>query len=101
MIPPEADAEFAASLEDVLDGDARPSDVRYPAVCRDEQPMQLLKETRPPIAGTRRHPRRVDCESERAGTARIFMCGEPLSGWRHVSVRVRRTKVAWAQEVAG
>ena len=69
--------------------------------CRDEQPVQLLKDTRVPIPVAQEHPRRVDCESERAGTARIFMCGEPLSGWRHVSVRVRRTKVAWAQEVAG
>ena len=99
MIPPESDAEFAASMEDVLDVYARPYDSRHPVVCMDEQPIQLLKETRPPIAGTRRHARRVDYEYERAGTASIFMFCEPLSGWRRVSVRPRRTKVDWAQEV--
>ena len=46
-----------------------------------------------------KHPRRVDYEYERAGTASIFMFCEPLFGWRRVSVRDRRTKVDWAQEV--
>jgi hypothetical protein len=99
VIPPESDAEFAASLEEVLDVYARPYDGRYPVVCMDEQPIQLLKETRRPIAGTREHPRRVDYEYERAGTASIFMFCEPLGGWRHVSVRDQRTKVDWAREV--
>src|SRR5260370_39107073 len=65
----------------------------------DEQPVQLLKETRVPIAATTGHPGRVDYEYERAGTASIFMFCAPLSGWRQVSVRARRTKVDWAQEV--
>jgi hypothetical protein len=99
VIPPESDAEFAASMEEVLDVYARPYDVRYPVLCMDEQPIQLLKEARQPIVGTKTHPRRVDYEYERAGTASIFMFCEPLSGWRHVSVRARRTKVDWAQEV--
>jgi hypothetical protein len=67
----------------------------------DEQPIQLLKETRQPIRGTKKHPRRVDYESERAGTASIFMFCEPRPGWPQVSVRDRRTKVDWAQEVEG
>ena len=99
VIPPKADAEFAASMEEVLEIYARPYDSRYPVLCMDEQPIQLLKETRTPIAGTKEHPRRVDYEYERAGTASIFMFCEPLSGWRQVSVRDRRTKVDWAQEV--
>lgn len=98
VIPPKADAEFAASMEEVLDVYARPYDSRYPVLCMDEQPIQLLKETRTPIAATKEHPRRVDYEYERAGTASIFMFCEPLSGWRQVSVRDRRTKVDWAQE---
>ena len=99
VIPPNTDAEFAASMEEVLDVYARPYDSRFPVLCMDEQPMQLLKETRPPIAATKRHPRRVDYEYERAGTATVFMFCEPLSGWRQVTVRLRRTKVDWAQEV--
>jgi hypothetical protein len=101
VIPPEADAEFAASMEEVLDVYARPYDSRYPVLCMDEQPVQLLKETRKPIGGTKRHPRRVDYEYERAGTASIFMFCEALPGWQQVSVRDRRTKVDWAHEVEG
>jgi hypothetical protein len=99
VIPPNADAEFAASMEQVLDVYARPYDCRYPVLCMDEQPIQLLRETRVPIAGTKEHPRRVDYEYERAGTASIFMFTEPLCGWRLVSVRQRRTKVDWAGEM--
>lgn len=99
VIPPEADAEFVAGMEEVLDVYARPYDPRHPVLCMDEQPVQLLRETRVPIPATRRHPRRVDSEYERAGTASIFMFCEPLSGWREVAVRERRTKVDWAQEV--
>jgi hypothetical protein len=64
------------------------------------QPVQLLKETRTPIPATKTHAKRVDYEYERAGTASIFMFTEPLAGWREVTVRERRTKVDWAQEMA-
>ena len=65
----------------------------------DEQPVQLLKETRIAIPATRQHARRVDYEYERAGTASIFMFTEPLSGWRMVHVRQHRKKVDWALEM--
>jgi hypothetical protein len=99
VIPPEADGEFAAAMEDVLEVYARPYAARLPVLCMDEQPMQLLKETRVPIAATKDHARRVDYEYERAGTASIFLFCEPLSGWRRVSVRERRTKIDWAREI--
>ena len=100
VIPPEADGEFVAAMEEVLETYAQPYDARRPVLCMDEQPVQLLKETRVPIAATKKHPRRVDYEYERAGTASIFMFCEPLSGWRQVAVRERRTKIDWAKEVA-
>jgi hypothetical protein len=87
-------------MEWVLDTYALPYDSRCPVVCMDEQPIQLLKETRAPIAATKDHPRRVDYEYERAGTASLFMFCEPLVGWREVSVQAQRTKVDWAKEVA-
>jgi hypothetical protein len=99
VIPPEANGEFVANMEEVLETYAQPYDLRLPVVCMDEQPIQLLKETRVPIPATKKHPRRVDYEYERAGTASIFMFCEPLSGWRQVSVRERRTKIGWAREV--
>jgi hypothetical protein len=99
VIPPKADGEFVADMEQVLETYARPYDSRYPVVCMDEQPIQLLRETRVPIPATRHHPRRVDYEYERAGVASIFLFCEPLRGWRQVTVRQRRTKIDWATEV--
>jgi DDE superfamily endonuclease len=101
VIPPEADAEFVAGMEEVLDTYALPYDVKRPVLCMDEQPVQLLKETRVPIPANLRHGRRVDYEYERAGTANIFLFTEPLAGWRQVSVRATKTKADWAAEMAG
>lgn len=99
VIPPKASSEFAACMEEVLDTYAMPYDAAFPVVCMDEQPVQLLKETRVPIPASKAYPRRVDYEYERAGTACIFMFTEPSIGWRKVSVRPRRTKVDWAIEM--
>ena len=100
VIPPEADGEFVAHMEEVLDIYEKPYNPALPVICMDEQPVQLLKETRPPIPGTAKHARRVDYEYERAGTATIFMFAEPLAGWREVAVRERKTKIDWATEMA-
>lgn len=99
VIPPEQDAEFVANMEDVLDTYAAPYDPARPVVCMDEQPVQLTKETRAPIRGTKDRPKRVDYEYERAGTACIFLFAEPLAGWRQATARERRTKVDWAHEM--
>ena len=99
VIPPEANGEFVACMENVLDTYAQPYDADFPVLCMDEQPVQLLKETRVPIAATRLRPRRIDYEYERNGTASIFLFTEPLSGWRMVRVREQRTKVDWAVEM--
>lgn len=101
VIPPESDAEFVAQMEEVLEVYARPYDPLHPVICIDEQPVQLQKEKRQPIAATAKHGKRVDYEYERAGVANIFMFTEPLALWREVRVRERRTKVDWATEVAG
>lgn len=100
VIPPESDAEFVASMEEVLETYAKPYDSARPVVCMDEQPVQLLKETKVPIAATKSHPKRIDYEYERAGTASIFMFTEPLAGWRQATARASRTKLDWAIEVA-
>ena len=94
MIPPEEDAEFAACMEEVLETYERP------VVCMDEQPVQLVQETRPPLAATRERPERVDYEYGRAGTPAVFLFCEPLRGWREATTRKRRTKTDWALEVA-
>lgn len=98
VIPPKANGEFVACRENVLETYAQPYDPIFPVVCMDEQPEQLLKETRGPIAATQTHARRVDYEYERARTASVFMFTEPLPGWRSVRMRVHRTKIDWAVE---
>ena len=100
VIPPESNAEFAAHMEDVLEVYSRPYDAKVPVVCMDEQPVQLVQETREPIAATAEHPKRVDYEYKRAGVANVFMFAEPLACWRDVSVRTLKTKVDWAIEMA-
>ena len=100
VIPPEQDAEFAACMEEILETYAEAYDPKRPVLCMDEQPVQLLKETRAPIAGTKTHGERVDDEYERNGTAGIFLFAEPLSGFRQATARQRRTKKDWAIEVA-
>jgi hypothetical protein len=100
VIPPEADAEFVAHMEEVLETYEQPYDSGCPVLCMDEQPVQLIKEARPPIAATVDHPQRVDYEYERAGTANIFMFTEPLSGWREATAREKKTKIDWAREIA-
>lgn len=99
VIPPEANAEFVAGMEEVLDTYAQPYDPACPVLCMDEQPVQLLKETRTPIPATADHGKRIDYEYERAGMANIFMFTEPLAGWREVSVRQTKTKADWAMEM--
>lgn len=99
VIPPDADSEFVASMEEVLDTYEEPYNPAVPVLCMDEQPVQLHKEVRTPIPATRKRPRRVDYEYERCGMACVFMFTEPLAGWRQVNVRDRRTKTDWALEM--
>lgn len=82
IIPPECDAEFAASMEEVLETYAKPYDPKNPVLCMDEQPVQ---EVRQPTVATKKHPRGADYE--RAGVANIFMFTEPLVEWRKANGR--------------
>ncbi|WP_391483956.1 IS630 family transposase [Aeoliella mucimassa] len=100
VIPPEANAEFVAHMEDVLDVYSRPYDPCLPVLCMDEQPVQLVEEIKAPLPATRHHPKRVDYEYRRSGVAKVFMFAEPLALWRQVSVRDKKTKVDWAVEMA-
>ena len=51
MIPPKANAEFVARMEDVLDLYKRPYDPKYPVLNMDERPVQFVKEMRQPLPG--------------------------------------------------
>lgn len=99
MIPPEQNAEFVARMEDVLEVYRRPYDPQRPVVCLDEQPTQLVGETRRSIPAQPGQPERYDYEYERRGTAINFMLTEPLGGWRKVNVRETKTAIDLAQEI--
>jgi DDE superfamily endonuclease len=86
-------------MEDILEVYQRPYDPDRPVVCLDEQPTQLIAETRTPLAGEPGQPQRYDYEYERAGTANNFMVTEPLAGWRKVNVRATKTALDLAHEV--
>ena len=86
-------------MEKVLEVYKRPYDRRFPVVCMDESPKQLIRETRLPVPMSPGMPARYDYEYERCGVCNIFMAGEPLAGKRMVRVTERRTKRDWARFV--
>ncbi|WP_321572587.1 IS630 family transposase [Parafrankia colletiae] len=98
-IPPRANGEFVARMEDVLAVYARAHDPAVPVVCMDEKPYQLLAHARDPVPATPGHDLKVDSEYVRGGTCSIFVWVEPLAGRRWVNARTRRTRVDWAHEV--
>jgi DDE superfamily endonuclease len=78
-------------MEDILDLYAEPYEPRYPVVCFDESPYQLVSEVRQPLPMGPGQPRRYDDEYRREGTCNLFMFFQPVQGWRHVQVTDRRT----------
>jgi len=83
-------------MEKVLDIYKRPYDPKFPVVCMDESPRQLIRESRLPLALEPGRPARHDYEYERCGVCNIFMGCEPLAGRRLVEVSERRAKQDWA-----
>ncbi|WP_162668267.1 IS630 family transposase [Gemmata massiliana] len=90
-IPDGPRGEFVARMEDVIEVYQRPYDPKRPQVCIDEQPVQLIGETRIPLPARPGRSRRFDYEYRRNGTANLFLAFAPLVGWRHVEVTERRT----------
>lgn len=86
-------------MEDVLDLYQQPPDRRRPLVAMDEQPVQLVKETRTPLPPEPGKPLRYDYEYERAGTTNNFLFVAPLLGWRRIAVRDTKTRGDWAHEI--
>lgn len=84
-------------MEMVLDVYKRPYDARYPVVCMDESPKQLIAETKVTIPAAPGRPYRSDYEYRRCGVCNIFMASEPLAGKRIVKITERKTKKDWAR----
>jgi hypothetical protein len=95
VIPPEQNGSFVANMEMVLDVYKRPFDSRFPVVCMDESPKQLIGETKTPIPASPGQPAKYDYEYKRCGVCNIFMACEPLAGKRMVKITERKTKRDW------
>ncbi len=83
-------------MEMVLDVYKRQFDPRYPVVCMDESPKQLIAETRTSITASPGQPIKDDYEYRRCGVYNIFLACEPLAGKRMVKITERKTKQDWA-----
>lgn len=99
MIAPKAHAEFVARMEDILSVYRRIYDPRFPVVCMDEKPYQLLADARAPIPAAPGRDLLQDSEYVRHGTCSIFCWVEPLRGWRRVDAQPQRTRADWARQV--
>ena len=86
-------------MENILWLYSLPYDENIPLICMDEKPYQLLGETRAPIPMKPGNAKKTDYQYVRNGTCCIFVFTEPLRGWRHISVKERRTKVDWAHQI--
>jgi hypothetical protein len=86
-------------MEDVLAVYGRPYDEQYLMVGMDEKPYQLLEDVREPLPVKPGHTEKMDNEYRRKGTSSIFMCTEPLGGWRQVEALPQRTKKDWTHKI--
>jgi hypothetical protein len=96
VIPPLESSDFVAHMESVLDIYKCPYDKRFPVVCMDESPKQLIKQTRIPIDRKPGQNAKEDYEYSRQGVVNIFMANEPLKGKRYVKIKSHKTKKDWA-----
>jgi len=78
-------------MESVLDVYENHYDKRFPVICMDESPKQLIKQTRIRIARKTGKDAREDYEYARNGVANIFMANEPLKGKRFVKIKSSNT----------
>ncbi len=83
-------------MEMVLDVYKRPFDPRFPVICMDESPKQLIAETKVPLPASPGKSAKHDYEYKRCGVCNIFMACEPLAGKRIVKITERKTKRDWA-----
>jgi len=91
------DGEFVARMEDVLDLYAEVPDRRFPVVCIDETPRQLIGEARVPVMAKPGKRARYGYEYVRNGTANVFMILDAHRPWRHAKVTEQRTAVDFAE----
>ena len=98
-IPPQQDAEFVCQMEQVLGVYKRPHSPKYPVVCMDEQPKQLISEVSRALPTQPGKPASLDYEYVREGMCNVWIFVDPLGGYRSVRVSPTKKAVDWARQV--
>ena len=83
-------------MENILNLYEQPYDPNYPLLCFDERPCQLLGEVLVPLPMKPGQTKRQDYQYQRKGVCTVLIAFQPLTGWRFVQVRQRRTKKDYA-----
>ena len=94
-VPAKQDGAFVARMEQVLEVYARRYEARFPFVCMDEQPFQLLSERRRPVSLGKGRGRLVDDEYVREGSCTVWMFVGPLGGAGDREMHKRRNNIEW------
>lgn len=94
---PEINEEFIQRMEEVLDIYEKQAQSKYPLVCLDEKPIQLLDHVRPPSGIAPGKCSKVDYEYKRKGTCNVFCAVEPQKGHYIAQVTERRTAADFAR----
>lgn len=79
-------------MERVIDLYEQPYSPKRPVICVDERPCQLIDNTVVPIPMKPGSPKKIDYHYKRNGTCSVFVAVEPLTGFRYIQVKKRRTK---------
>lgn len=93
---PEANAEYVACMENVLDQCQQPYDPKRPLICFDEGLRQLIAETRKRMFAKPGRRERYDYEYKRNGVRNPNIFFEPLTGQRAIKITERRTRQDFA-----
>jgi transposase len=93
----EIDEDYRERMYDVLDLYALKYDPKYPVVCFDEKPKQLLGNNHEIIRMKPGSPQKYDYEYKRNGKANIFVAVDLKGGKRDIKVTDRRTKKDFAE----
>ena len=97
-IPPKENAEFVASMEDILDIYEMPYNPKIPVVCMDEKLYQCLSEIREPLPMRLGDNQKWTLNMSEKESVVFFIFTEHLRGWRYNNVRKTRTTLDWAEK---
>jgi hypothetical protein len=94
VIPPEANAAYIASMEDVLEFCQRPHDQNAPSFARTKQ---RNNPSRRPAYKSRPNQDGQPGTTTSVKIVNLFVLFAPLEGWRHVEVADRHAALDYAQ----